>query len=274
MYNYNIEASKKQIIKIALVSITSNILLVLFLGFITAVYVWIFNPHIQIGTYVLRKGGNPIISVSKDPVKKEVEEYNNANWQRYYAEWKETKKKMSVFVSCKSDIDTAHSNLEDKHKEYLKAQINNAQSKELRFYEGLYRYTEELSSTLRDIISTYKLDENAPEALPEMYIIENNPEYTKETATIRLSQVLSDFERIRGYADSFSCMDTSEVTYANKEKICDAIIGLNYSAMKVTQPIYREAFEIEEQYKLALKEYQDEKVYALYECTNNHESYR
>ena len=278
MYYVNMDkktSGKIQVLRIALISIISNALFVLFVGLLFILYTRTLNS-----TKV-----DPIVSendeitdtnslIPEDTTNNEIEKYNNSVWQKYYNEWKLTKEKMRVFTSCKSQVDTVHLSLEDKHKEYLRAEIKNTKSKELNYYEGIYGYTEEISNNLENIINTYRLNTTEPYALNGMYLDEEKPQYTKETSTIRLKQVVSDFERIRKHANSLNCLGTNVITYTDKEKICNTLIELNYSAMDITHPIYREAFEIDELYELALKEKTDEKNYALYECKNDSYSYR
>ena len=117
------------------------------------------------------------------------------------------------------------------------------------------------------------MNKNDPDFIPEMYILEDMEDSTEETATARLNQIMSELEEIRNFSNDFKCLEVTEIEKNNREKICEQLIDLNYAAKAIKNPIYREHFEIDEEYELALKDREDDKEYALYECGNYSHSY-
>lgn len=248
---------KVPIFKISLISILS---VILFLFLILVV----LNPRIEINGLVLRSGraaDNPVNRLGK----KEIESYNDANWNEYVQEWNLAKESASILVHCNNTLENIHKSLEERHKDYLRLTINgDTASEEKSFYEGIYMGTGELISKISDYSSINVQSE--PYFYSTMFVNIDDPNSTKEAATNRLKEEIDGYKRIQVLAGSLSCVFPETINYEQKDSVCETIINLNHGIKDVMEPIVRDSFEIDEQYDLALKRRQEEKENNLKSC--------
>jgi hypothetical protein len=173
-------------------------------------------------------------------------------------------------------MDCIHESLIPQHKEYLKKELNDERpNNELRFYEGVYRYTSDISGSLKGWTHGYGLYNETPDIVVRMYADRNYEDKgrTKESATIELNKALEYFREKREFANDLECIDLPEIKKGNKNKICEILIDFNHSFREFKNPIERDDYEFEENYRIRLKDRKEQEESSLENCKNYGTSY-
>ena len=274
-----------------LTSIISNILFITFVAGLFITYTKIFKLDIEIRSPItisdhmdeLKVSDNTVteevieeVEIAIENPNKDIEEYNDSNWNTYYDAWKNTKNSLSSVLGCINKLGNIHNDLESKHREYLKIDLNDErESNEINFYEGIYRYVESIAGNLKGATQGYGLHNEFPDIVTKMYADKDyeSGRRTKETATNSLNESLEYFRKIRNYASNLKCIDLPELNKSDRKEICKKLINFNSSIDEFRDPIKREDYEFEEGYKIALKERKENTDWKFRSCEEYNVNY-
>lgn len=260
------DRSSVSILRIAFISILSVSIFAIILVAIFFSAVNIFNWKISFGTHVIRQGGTPNISILKTEKQKEDESFNNTQWEIYYQSWLQTKNNLSSIKECKEDFDLLKEKYSYAKADFEKARLEDKYTREINFNYALHGRAGNIADELDHLMNMYDLSADKPDFIPEIYIGDTYEDQTKETAKIRLDQILTDFNNINNLARTIQCHNVNNISFDNYENSCWDMGDLFFEMMDVSQPIYIEDGDKIEELDIRRNQREEEKKIWINDC--------